>query len=256
MSLVPCGHMHCACDRMTPLLELLLGSSPVDMARTRGKGRGHRRVEGPRSGTAGVQPELSGPRPGQYWQRSEAVRYHSREVAQLQAELTQSAYALGKLSSSQSSVILDVGAGGGLSSVSLQALAAAESGRQPPFVLAIDASFDMLRQSPTEADLAGVRVPAPRCVEDSDMIDIADGLQWRSSRSDAVLADFSQPLPFRSDVADAVISISAIQWLFDVRSAAAVQCEGGVEEAAEQPRIEALFDSLQRVCVRDAPIAL
>lgn len=230
---------------------------------------------GRRSGTGHVQPELVGPQPAEYWHEDEAQRYHNTsKAARLQAELTHSAAGLGRLPCGPG-VVLDLGAGGGLSTVAFQALAAAarEAGG-PPFVLAVDASLDMLASAPSLASVAGIRVPPlGPCIregEEAPAVDVADGVRWRATRSDALRADFSQPLPFRPGVLDGVLSVSAVQWLLDGRPscsiadgddlsaparavvAAATATAAGAAELVATERPPACVEALQVECREDA----
>lgn len=186
-----------------------------------------------------MQPELVGPQPSEYWHEDEAQRYHNTsKAARLQAELTHSAADLGGLPCGPG-VVLDLGAGGGLSTVAYQALAAAAACDPggPPFVLSLDASLDMLTSTPSLSSLAGIRVPPLRPGgrgEEAVNVDVADGVRWRVARSDALLADFSQPLPFRPGVLDGVLSVSAVQWLLDGRPPCSV-AGGAAQPAPSQP---------------------
>ena len=174
-----------------------------------------------------MHPELAGAPPSEYWHEDEASRYHTTpQAARLQAELTQSVVELGGLPC-RSGVLLDLGAGGGLSTLTCQALAAARGDAGgPPFVLAVDVSADMLATAaPSEAALAGVRVSGlPAAAGDAGdsadhSVEISEGLLWYRARSDRVLADIGRPLPFRKGVVDGVLSVSAAQWLINGRPA-------------------------------------
>lgn len=191
-------------------------------------GNGHE-VRGGCSGTSRgttghVQPESAGPRPSDYWHERETTRYHrAPKAARLQAELTQSATALGQLPCG-AGIVIDLGAGGGLSTITFQALAAArgEVGG-PPFVLGMDASPAMLATTPSEAGLLGIRTSALTGASagnlDDATVDISNGIRWRNTRCDVLLADIGQPLPIRRSVVDGVLSVSAVQWLLDGRPA-------------------------------------
>lgn len=186
-----------------------------------------------------MQPELVGEQPSEYWHEDEAQRYHNTsKAARLQAELTHSAAALGGLPCGPG-IVLDLGAGGGLSTVAFQALAAAASREPggPPFVLGLDASLDMLASTPSLTSVAGIRVsplrPGEKGEEAAD-VDVADGVRWRAARSDALRADFSQPLPFRPGVLDGVLSVSAVQWLLDGRPPCSV-IDGDAQSAPARP---------------------
>jgi len=256
------------------------------------RGRGGRGSSS-RSATGHIQPELVGPRPAEYWHEGETHRYHGTpKAARLQAELTQSATALGELPCGPG-LLLDLGAGGGLSTTAFHALAAATSPTGgPPFVLSIDASPAMLAAPASEASVSGIRVAALTGLRGPDRdectIDVADGVRWRAGRCDSVLADIAQPLPFRRAVADGVLSISAVQWLLDGRPRPATGAEAAAEESATleggtrgggeeevpakeergasgdaaatspplQPRLGCLFRSLQGVCTPAAALAL
>lgn len=108
-------------------------------------------------------------------------------------------------------MVLDLGAGGGLSTVTFQALASsASTPGGPPFILAIDASSVMLTAACSKvAAVAGAR-PNP-------VVSATDGFSM--ARVDLLLADMGQPLPLRKGIADGVLSVSALQWLLDAREA-------------------------------------
>jgi len=231
---------------------------------------------GSKGGTiaSAVQPEFANTRPAQYWHDAEAQRYHTTAHApRVQAELTQSAVTLGDLPLGPG-VVLDLGAGGGLSSVTFQALASA-SGHVggPPFVLGVDTSSAMLAAATGKGALAGIHVAMP----DGSSVDVSDGVQVLHARGDALLADLAQPLPLRSSVVDAVLSVSALQWLVDARpSATTSECgdrsrssstampfvegteikdEGPASLGLVQPRLARLFSSLCSACTQGARIA-
>lgn len=210
------------------------------MARGRGRRAGRnagRASGGPRAGTGHVQPELVGPCPADYWQADEAERYHlTPKAVRVQAELTQSAASIGSLPRGPG-LILDLGAGGGLSTAAFQALAAAAKlPGGPPFVLALDASRAMLASQSLVGEVAmvGVTVSGPR----ETLVDISEGAQWRHSRSDAVLADFSQPLPLRPAVADGILSVSAVQWLLESRRVGPEASPPAAAEVIAPPPVE------------------
>merc|ERR1712224_202313 len=105
----------------------------------------------------------------------------------------------------------------------------------------LDASLDMLTSTPSLSSLAGIRVPSLRhggSGEEGVDVDVADGARWRAARSDALLADFSQPLPFRPGVLDGVLSVSAVQWLLDGRPPRSV-ADGAAQSSPSQPAIAA-----------------
>jgi len=161
-----------------------------------------------------------------------------------------------------------------LSTVTFQALAANRAQDKPvtpPFVLAFDRSPAMFAAS-DEACLGGITVPALGCDESDDArrVEVSEGARWARSRCDMVLSDLGQPLPLRQGVADAILSVSAVQWLLESRrasagdggstcsSAAAPASEASPQQAAEkdssdwvesppQPRVNILFQSLCRV---------
>lgn len=70
--------------------------------------------------------------PEEYYEQTEAERYHRVPKApKVQAELTYSAVALGGLLPQKlGSIVLDLGAGGGLSTLTLQALASEKRGER------------------------------------------------------------------------------------------------------------------------------
>lgn len=169
-------------------------------------------------GRRGV-PEQSASRPVDYWQKGNANHYHNvRSAARLQAELTQSVAALGDLPYGPA-LVLDLGCGGGLSTVAFHALAAA-SGVQggPPFIIGLDTSRDMLvSQCAGALDFSGICMQPTWGDETGTLIPADTGVQWKDARSDMLLADISQPLPFRPGIVDGAFSVSAVQWLIDPR---------------------------------------
>ena len=169
----------------------------------------------------------------EYYEQIEAERYHRvPKAARVQAELTYSALALGGLSEG---IIVDLGAGGGLSTVSLQALA------DNSFVLAMDRSSHMLTTA--AASVGNISLPSLVCDRD---IDLATGLERLASRGDRILADMSQPLPLRSHVVDSVLSVSAVQWLLEARQV----------EQAPQVKLRRLFASLREATRQGARLAM
>lgn len=191
----------------------------------------------------------------------------------MQAELTYSAISLGSLLPQPlGSIVLDLGAGGGLSTLTLQALAA-ES--QTPFVLAFDTSAHMLASATQiqESSLVGIRLQSIGSPKSQPKpVDLSTGLPWVSSRCDRILADMSQPLPLRTGVANAVLSVSAVQWLLQLRSGLSPtegsQCEDArpcqtsgtdkdnLPQTVPQAKLERLFQSLKNVAVADAKLAM
>ena len=178
---------------------------------------------------------------------------------------------------------MDLGAGGGLSTLTYQALAAQSQscnrdleilegqesqtdGREQrqgepcgiPFVLAFDTSAHMLATVAhiEESSLVGIRLEAVKGPKGSQVgqspIDLSAGLPWVSRRGDRILADMSQPLPLRSGVVDAALSVSAVQWLLQLRSGPS----GQLAEDVEQVKLQRLFASLKRVAVDNAKLAM
>eukprot|EP00438_Fugacium_kawagutii_P019725 Skav213554 [mRNA] locus=scaffold263:69592:73184:+ [translate_table: standard] len=205
----------------------------------------------------------------EYYEQTEAERYHRVPKApKVQAELTYSAVALGGLLPQKlGSIVLDLGAGGGLSTLTLQALAAFEKrGELPdahavPFVLAFDTSAHMLATAHIqESSLGGIRLRAIReeQVGKSGMVDLSAGLPWVSSRCDRIQVDMSQPLPLRSDVVNAVLSVSAVQWLIQPRTGSSKPSKSDEAQSIQpkQSKLETLFASLKRVAVKDAKLAM
>ena len=196
----------------------------------------------------------------EYYAQEEAERYHRvPKAARVQAELTHAAATLGGLlPAANGGIVLDLGAGGGLSTVTFQALAA-QSG-SPPFILGFDTSSHMLATAAgiQEPSLLGIRVPgmSPREGIDVGHVDISEGVQWVLRRGDRILADMSQPLPLREDVADAVLSVSAVQWLLELRPEAAGDRAINCSEAAPQAKLTGLFSSLRRVTAKSAKLAM
>ncbi|CAE8587005.1 unnamed protein product, partial [Polarella glacialis] len=159
-------------------------------------------------------------------------------------------------------------------SLTFQALAANSSAvGGPPFVIGLDASPAMLAAVSKEKDLAGIRIPGLPCAavpgareDDARLVDIAIGVQWQRQRYDRVLADLAQPLPFRSGIADGVLSVSAVQWLLDGRpepSSVSAQATDQGEQAASstsllgpQTRLRRLFRCLRQASVPCARMAL
>ena len=194
----------------------------------------------------------------EYYEETEAERYHRVPKApRVQAELTHSAIVLGGLLPQQNgSIVLDLGAGGGLSTLTLQALAA--QGGPIPFVLAFDASAHMLASSAhlQESSLVGIRVESVKgAVGQSDPVDVSSGLPWISRRCDRILADMSQPLPLRSGVVDATLSVSAVQWLLQLRTSHVGQQSQHCQEVP-QTKLQQLFASLKRVAGNNAKLAM
>lgn len=184
------------------------------------------------------------------------------KAARIQAELTYSAVALGGLLPRRpGSLVLDLGAGGGLSTLTFQALAHG-SGSPVPYILAFDSSAHMLATTTEESSLLGIRLPAvkDRAISQvdtesvlldasaSEKVDLSSGLPWLSRR-DRVLADMSQPLPLRSGIADAILSVSAVQWLVEPR-------QSGQESQASQAKLQTLFSSLRQVAVEHGKLAM
>ena len=192
-----------------------------------------------------LKPSVRSVSPTQeYYEQSEAERYHRvPKAARIQAELTHSAVALGGLLPQKpGSLVLDLGAGGGLSTLTFQALAYG-SGSAVPYILAFDSSAHMLSTSSDESALVGIRLPAQfDGTSEPETVDLNSGLPWLSRR-DRVLANMSQPLPLRSDVADAVLSVSAVQWLVEPRG-------------TEQGKLHSLFASLKKVTKENAKLAM
>lgn len=227
----------------------------------RGRGRKQPGPGGPRSSTGHTQPELAGQGPADYWGAGEANRYHGTSRATLlQAELTQSAVALGDLPRGPG-VVVDLGTGGGLSSLTFHALAAsAKCQGGPPFVIGIDASAAMLKTSPSEEAVSGIRIAdlAPEGApaegqeggRDDPRVEISEGLRWAQGRRDVLLADLAQPLPFRPGVLDGALSVSAVQWLLDPRAPA------DDERCGHQPRLRRLFRGLRTASLPGAKLGL
>ena len=194
--------------------------------------------------------------------QDEALRYHRvPKAARVQAELTHAAASLGDLlPASPGSIVLDLGAGGGLSTLSFQALAASRPGT-PPYILSFDTSLHMLATTTQihESALVGIRVPsmsADRGVE-AGHVDISEGLQWISRRGDRILADMSQPLPLREGVADAVLSISAVQWLLEPRpDRSEAESHSAETPSVPQRKLTKLFTSLRTVTADTAKLAM
>lgn len=153
-------------------------------------------------------------------------------AARVQAELTYSALALGRLSKG---IVLDLGAGGGLSTVSLQALV------DSSFVLAMDRSSHML--TTVASSVADISLPSLSC--EGRSVDVATGLE-RTRCGDRILADMSQPLPLRQKVVDSVLSVSAVQWLLEARQ----------PEPVPQVKLRRLFASLREASVEAARLAM
>ena len=202
----------------------------------------------------------------EYYVQDEAERYHRvPKAARVQAELTHAATALGGLLPAQG-IVLDLGSGGGLSSLTFQALAAhVSSPSSPPFILSLDTSAHMLATATEirESSLIGIRVPSTSSVPTGEgfevaHVDISDGVRWIARRGDRILADMSQPLPLRKGVADAVLSVSAVQWLLQARSEEPDARRPGnpSTEAAPQEKLTKLFTSLRRVTVDTAKLAM
>ena len=194
----------------------------------------------------------------EYYAQNEAERYHRvPKAARVQAELTHAAAALGELlPTANRGIVLDLGAGGGLSTLTFQALAA-ESG-SPPFIIGFDTSAHMLATASeiSESSLVGIRVPGTSTEgTQGGQVDISDGVRWVARRGDRILADMSQPLPLRKSVADAVLSVSAVQWLIESRPETAME-DACTEMAMPQAKLTRLFASLRSITVETAKLAM
>ncbi|OAF66403.1 Bud site selection protein 23 [Intoshia linei] len=122
------------------------------------------------------RPEHSGP-PEYYYDDTEADKYtNNSRIIFIQSELTKRAYELLELDEDEPKLILDIGCGSALSSQYLS-----EMGHH---WVGVDISKSML-----------------------------DVALERSDDGNLILSDMGQGLPFRPGMFDAVISISAVQWL-------------------------------------------
>jgi 18S rRNA (guanine1575-N7)-methyltransferase len=122
------------------------------------------------------RPEATGD-PSIFYDRKEARKYdRNSRIIKIQRELTLRSLELLSLPQQQSSFVLDVGCGSGLSGAVLSEMGHTWVG--------LDVSPDML-------DIAA----------------------QRDANGDVALSDMGQGVPFRAGVFDAAISISAVQWL-------------------------------------------
>jgi 18S rRNA (guanine1575-N7)-methyltransferase len=122
--------------------------------------------------------------PDLYYNEKTASKYHSNSrIKKIQEEMT--FRALDLLALDDSSLILDIGCGSGLSG---KILSSAQGGSH--VWVGIDISQDMLAVAMTDDDVEG----------------------------DLLLADAGQGVPFRPGSFDAAISISAVQWLCNAES--------------------------------------
>lgn len=142
--------------------------------------------------------------PDLFYNDTESRKYTtSSRIREIQASMTRRALEL--LDLQESSFILDVGCGSGLSGEILSSTDEIDGG--PHFWTGMDISSSMLAEA-LERDVDG----------------------------DMLLADIGQGVPFRAGTFDAAISISAIQWLCNAESTS--------EEDSPDRRLKRFFDGL------------
>lgn len=153
--------------------------------------------------------------PDLYYNDTESAKYTtSSRIRSIQASMTNRALDL--LNLSESSFVLDLGCGSGLSGEILS--------QHGHTWIGMDISPSML-------DIALQRQQQPsngHAEEDSDE-DEAEG-----GDGDLFLADMGQGLPFRPGTFDAAISISALQWL----------CNAETSNISAEGRLKRFFDTL------------
>ena len=124
-----------------------------------------------------ARPENAGP-PELFYNEQEVEKYtHNSRIVMIQAEMTERAIQLLELDDPETSLILDIGCGSGISGEVLTEMGASWIG--------LDISTSMLTKAKTFTEV------------DEDLI----------------LADMGSGLPFTPGVFDGAISISALQWL-------------------------------------------
>ena len=142
--------------------------------------------------------------PDLFYNDAESRKYTtSSRIKSIQASMTNRALEL--LDLKESSFILDVGCGSGLSGEILSTTDEVDGG--PHFWVGMDISSSMLAEA-LERDVEG----------------------------DMLLSDIGQGVPFRAGTFDAAISISAIQWLCNAESTS--------DEDAPDRRLKRFFDGL------------